>query len=264
MIFVTLNRFRWVACQLDELKKCTKRQKTLNYILESLPDTLEEIYDQILSRIPPADASDAVKLLLWLAFARHPLHIDYLAIIVEFDMDKKTFNPDAKLSSPVDVLKICSSLVTRIGDDTVQLAHASVQKYVLEKKRTIQPNIVIDPSIGNKFVGQCCLAYLLHSRESHPNGDFDMLSTSMCERYLQSLIRYAAKYWPKHILAANLDVTANEQVKELFVLTSFSFKNWVKVYNYELTSPHEARMSTRSLLQCAAVTVGTDSRPMHT
>ena len=224
---VTVNRFCWVACQLDELEKCTKRQKTLDYILESLPETLEETYDQILSRISPADASDAVKLLLWPAFARHPLHIDCLAIIVEFDMDKKAFNEDAELSSPTDVMKICSSLVTRMGDDTVQLAHASVQEYVLEKKRTIQLNIVIDPSIRNKFVGQCCLAYLLHSRESHPSHHFYALSALMRERYLQSLIRYCAKYWPMHILAANLDIANDEQTKELFVPTSFCFKNWV-------------------------------------
>ena len=197
---VTVNRFHWVACQLDELKKCTKRQKTLNYILESLPETLEETYDQILSRISPADASDAVKLLLWLAFAKHPLHNDNLAIIVEFDMDKKTFNNNAKLSSPLDVLKICSSLVTKMADGTVQLAHASVQKYVLEKKRTIQLNIVIDPSIGNRFVGECCFAYLLHAKESHPSPSFYSLDISRHERYVQSLIRYSAKYWPMHIL----------------------------------------------------------------
>ena len=97
MICVIVNRFCWVACQLDELKTCTKRQKTLDYILESLPETTEEIYDQILGRISPADASDAVKLLLWLVFAKDPLHIGYLAIIVEFDRDKRTFNKDAKV-----------------------------------------------------------------------------------------------------------------------------------------------------------------------
>ena len=59
----------------------------MEYILESLPKTLEETYDQILSRISPADASCAVKLLLWLSFAGQPLHMDYLAIIVEFDID---------------------------------------------------------------------------------------------------------------------------------------------------------------------------------
>jgi hypothetical protein len=149
-----VSRFHWVACQLDELEKCTKRRKTLDEILEHLPETLEGTYDQILSRISLADASDAVKLLLWLAFAKEPLHIDYLAIIVEFDLDKKVFNSDAKLTSSVDVLKICSSLVTRIGDNTVQLAHASVKQYVLEKKRTIQSKIVLDHSIGHAFIGQ--------------------------------------------------------------------------------------------------------------
>ena len=50
-----------MACQLDELKICTKRETTLQYILDHLPNTLEETYDQILSRTFPADA---VKLLL--------------------------------------------------------------------------------------------------------------------------------------------------------------------------------------------------------
>ncbi len=133
---IRMNRFHWVACQLNELSKCTRRKKTLIYVLDSLPETLEGTYDQILSRISHADASSAIKLLLWLAFSQQPLHIDDLAIIVEFDMDGNTIESDARLSSPVDILRICSSLVTRTGD-TVQLAHASVKQYVLEKKRTI-------------------------------------------------------------------------------------------------------------------------------
>src|SRR6266550_6955524 len=118
MICVIVHRFRWVACQLDELKKCTKRRKTLDYILESLPATLEGTYDQILSRVPPADASGAATLLLWLAFANQPLDIDYLGVIVEFDVDKKDFDLDGRLSSSEDVIKICSSLVTRTDDNT--------------------------------------------------------------------------------------------------------------------------------------------------
>ena len=156
-----MSRFRWVACQLDELEKCTKRRKTLDEILGHLPETLEATYDQILSRISPADVSDTVKLLLWLAFARQPLDIDHLAIIVEFNLDKKVFNSDAKLASPMDILKICSSLVTGIGDNTVKLAHASVKQYILKKKRIIQSKIALDPSIGDAFIGQCCLNYLL-------------------------------------------------------------------------------------------------------
>ena len=215
-----------MACQLDELEICSKRRKSLDDILEHLPETLEVMYDQILSRISLI-ASDAAKLLLWLAFAWEPLHIECLAIIVEFDLDKKMFNSDAKLSSSVDVLKICSSLVTQIGDNTVQLAHASVKQYVMEKKRTIQSKIVLDHSMGNAFIGQCCLNYLLHVRDSHQVHHVQPIY----DRYKESLIKYSAKYWSQHILAAGLDVDAIEQIKEIFEVTSFAFKNWVEVYN---------------------------------
>jgi hypothetical protein len=199
---------------------------------------LEATYDQILSRIPPADASDAVKLLLWLAFAHEPLHIDYLSIIVEFDIDEKAFNSDAKLSSSEDILNICSSLVTKMGDNTVQLAHASVQTYVQEKSRIIQPGIFMDPSIGNTFVGQASLMYLLHTRETHPSHQTYILEKPIRERYQQSLIRYSAKYWPRHMVATNEGAADIDKMKKIFVGNSFGFHNWVKVYNYDIHDCH--------------------------
>ena len=248
-----MSRFRWVACQLDELGKCTKRRKTLDEILGHLPETLEATYDQILSRISPADVSDTVKLLLWLAFARQPLDIDHLAIIVEFNLDKKVFNSDAKLASPMDILKICSSLVTGIGDNTVQLAHASVKQYILKKKRIIQSKIALDPSIGDAFIGQCCLNYLLQTREleSHRNPFGLPRVIYASEGYKQTLLMYSAKYWSQHMLAAGLDMCTIEQIKELFEVTNISFKNWVEVYNDGVLFLG-TRMNNKSPLQCAA------------
>ena len=256
-VTLTVNRFRWAACQLDELKKCTKRRKTLNYILESLPETLEGAYDQILSRIPPADASCAAKLLLWLAFSKQPLHIDYLAVVVEFDLEEKAFVPDARLSSPADVLKICSSLVTRMSDDTVQLAHASVKKYIQEKTRVMQSNTVMDPCTGDGFICQCCITYLLYSNETHPSEQFIFLEEPNRKRYQQSLVRYAAKHWAKHLLQANYDTLVVKQIKRLFIPTSFAFQNWVKVYNYDLlqfkSGSDTKCMWSKNLLQSAAL-----------
>ena len=225
------------------------RPKTLKSTLENLPVTLEATYDRILSSIPPADAPDAVKLLLWLAFAEHALHIDYLAITVEFDMVHKEFDSDARLSSPQDVLKICSSLVTRMTDNTVQLAHASVKTYVVEKPSIILPSIIMDPSIGHSFVGQCCLAYVLCSRESHSNGFFIEPDE---ENYGQSLFRYSARYWPKHILAANQEHAVMEQMKKLFDITSSAFHNWVMINNCQGFLSTDQWMNSLSLLQCAA------------
>ena len=232
-----MNRFRLVACQLEELKECAS-QRTLEYVLEGLPVTLEETYDQILSRIPPAHASDAVKLLLWLAFAEQPLEIDYLAVIVEFDMERKTFDPKAKLSAPTDILRICSSLVTKMGNNTVKLAHATVNKYIMEKRRTVQSNIVMDPSIGHAFVGQCCLAYILCSKQKIEKRD--------------TLLTYCAKYWPKHIIAADCEAVVIQQMKGLFVPTSSSFQHWVHTFNYNQKWGNIG-MQSGSPLQCAAL-----------
>ena len=253
----TKGRFRWVACQLDELKKCTKRKKTLQYTLDHLPDTLEETYDQVLSGIShPTDASDAAKLLLWLAYSEHPLHIDDISSILEFDVDleESSLNSDGKLSSSEDVLWICSSLVTRMDNNTVQLAHASVKQYVLDKPRIIKSGITIDPSHGHAYVGQCCLAYLLRTKESCPAPHKYKLSHQNKERYMHSLIRYSAKYWPKHILATGQDETHIQLTKQLFVQSSFPFQNWVKVYNYDVNyfGDGTTRMNESSLLQCAA------------
>jgi len=204
--------------------------------------TLEATYDQILSKIPSADAQDAVKLLLWLAFAKEPLQIDYLAIVVEYDIEKKTFDSDAKLSSPQEILKICSSLVTRMDNGTVQLAHASVKQYILEKKRGIQPNVVMDPSLGDRFIGQCCLTYLLESKASYTH--------TINEK---SLIAYSAIYWTQHILAAHQELAAIEQIKKLFKLTSFAFQNWVRMHNDACNyTAFAENMDDSSPLHCAA------------
>lgn len=193
----------------------------MKFTLDSLPITLEATYDQILSRIPPADAPDAVKLLLWLAFAKEPLHMDYLATVVEFDAERNTFDSDGKLSSPLDVLKICSSLVTRMGDSTIQLAHASVKQYILAKQRILQPNIIMDPSLGGSLIGQCCLTYILDSKEH------DCTAT----KHEWSFIKYSATHWPQHILEAHQELDVIEQIKKLFVLPSFAFQNWVRMHN---------------------------------
>ena len=123
---------------------------------------------------------------------------------------------------------------------------------MLEKKRTINSNIVINPSMGDSFVGQCCLTYLLHSTESHPMGHHILLKQPIKERYQQSLIRYASKYLSKHLSRTNLDAIVLWQLKDLFAPSSnLAFQNWVKVYNYD--GLHRITMKSESPLWCAAL-----------
>ena len=47
---IPIPRFRWVVCQLDELRKCARLSERRK-ALKALPKTLDETYEQILVNI---------------------------------------------------------------------------------------------------------------------------------------------------------------------------------------------------------------------
>jgi ankyrin repeat protein len=235
-----------VACHLEELKHCSKSLHILKDTLSRLPITLEATYDQILSRIKDVNALNAKKLLLWLAFAETPLLMKELAKVVEFDMESQRFNADLTLDHPVDVLKVCPSLVTEMKNGTVQLAHASIKEYILDKKRKIGPLMELDPNMGHFLVGHCSLAYMLYTEEVSPDFDADW-DDEIDQSYKKSLLKYSALFWPKHILACNEELAVMDKIKKLFEPGSLA--KWTNAYNYH-TSP---RMQYHSHLQIAAL-----------
>ena len=193
--------------------------------LNGLPTTLNSIYDQILTRIEEADAVNAMKLLLWLTFSERPIHVEDLAIILEFDVENQKFDEDAKLHYPDDVLKICSSLVTKMEDETVQFAHASIKEYFQSDKRKIGSSVEVDPCFGHYYIGQCGLAFILQRKQVIPE---DVAPAS--KRFENTLLRYAAHFWPKHILTCKKESAVMNQVIKLFESQSLTY--WVNAYNY--------------------------------
>ena len=119
----------------------------------------------------------------------------------------------------------------------------------MEKPRTIQSGIAINPVIGNSFIGHCCLAYLLlNSKQFHP---YDFFPPNY-ERNKHSLLVYSVVYWPKHILAVDQGESMIEQMKKHLVLNTFPFENWVNIYNYQHSYSEGKLMDSSSLLHCAA------------
>ena len=95
-----VSSFRWVSCQLDELKKC-KTFGTLKRALSSLPRTLGETYERMLSNIDDADAPIALRILRWLVFATRPLTLEEVAFAAMIDVDDEDpLNDDNRLRDP--------------------------------------------------------------------------------------------------------------------------------------------------------------------
>ena len=108
-------RFRWVALQLNELKGC--RTKTdLNKQLADLPQGLDKTYDRILLGIKKRDHSYVKTFLQWLSFAVRPLTLEELATTAAIDLSAENgpeYKSDNELQDNKDVLKICSSFITK-------------------------------------------------------------------------------------------------------------------------------------------------------
>src|SRR4051794_41045062 len=98
------------------LGECRTRAM-LRKALATLPPTLDKTYDRILSAISEADSQYAIPILQWLTFSARPLSINEIAEIVAIDVkDEPKFNREEVLEDPLDVLSICSSLVTITTD----------------------------------------------------------------------------------------------------------------------------------------------------
>jgi len=106
-------RFRWVALQLMELKKC-RTQKAIREQLNNLPEGLDETYDRILLGIDKRDCGYTKIFLLWLCFAVRPMTLKELAATVTVDLAAESgpqFECENGLEDMSDVLKMCSSFV---------------------------------------------------------------------------------------------------------------------------------------------------------
>ena len=105
------SRFRWIVCQLDALQKC-RTVKEIRTTLCQLPKTLDETYIRILDKIDENDSRRVHDVLQLIAFSRRPLTLGEIVEAIAFDTDKKCFSEDEKLVDPLDVLEICSSLIS--------------------------------------------------------------------------------------------------------------------------------------------------------
>jgi hypothetical protein len=113
IVIYSFFRFRWVALQLMELKKCPNRRSVMSQ-LDSLPKGLYETYDQILAKID--EQADHTKTFLrWLCFSIRPMTLAEMSetIVVDLDAaDGPRYTPDNCYWDARDVLVKCSGLIT--------------------------------------------------------------------------------------------------------------------------------------------------------
>ena len=233
-------RFRWVSCQLEELRPCITPGE-LKEVLGSLPTTLGETYERILDRIPEHRCKYVLHVLQWLAFSARPVTLRELAAALEFDIGNGSpVNDDDRVRDPRAVLNMCSSLVTiapgRVDKDDaqIQLSHLSVQNYLTSDQ--IQTGKVkrfgFSAKSAHTLIGRTCLFILL--RLDRPDGweSFAALNSP--------LALYAAKHWIQHVLSGEIASSGEVEhhMRALFQPQSAQFINWIRLYDIDLLPWH--------------------------
>src|SRR3954453_22735017 len=121
-------RFRWAVCQLAEVRKCLKPARIRDE-LKNLPKDLDATYSRILGNVPEMYYRELRTVLMLLSFSTRPMTIQEVAEATAVDLDEQSFTIENRFGDPLDLLEICSSLVS-ITAATSHLSYLdSVHRY---------------------------------------------------------------------------------------------------------------------------------------
>jgi len=138
-LFKLSSRFRWVFCQLENLRHCFP--SSVRRTLDTLPESLDETYERILREIKKPNRDHALRLLQCLVVATRPLRVEELTEVLAVDFDVEDGIPKLDTSwrwedQEQALLSSCSSLISIVhrngGDDEVDKVEYEVDEDVDE------------------------------------------------------------------------------------------------------------------------------------
>ena len=205
------------------LSQC-RRPRDIQNALRQLPATLDQTYERILESIDPKDDLEVFAILYWLTSSKRPLSLRELAEAAIIQPSDQSFDPEARLRDPSEILHICGSLVTyspssnAVDTDIVRFAHYTVQEFLLSG-RANRFSITI-ASCQNHIMGSCVLylQYLKSVQDPQP------------DQY--PLLQYAAQFWFEHKEAnEEMDPLVMSLIHELFSKDfSLHAQKWLGFY----------------------------------
>lgn len=121
--------FLWARLMLEDLENA-KTPQEIDHILAGIPYGIGAMYDLIFQHVFSLESLSrdrCRKILHWIVVARQPLLVDELL------PSHEAYNLDLERDSQLETIrKLCGSLITILGDQTVRLVHAYLRKYLLE------------------------------------------------------------------------------------------------------------------------------------
>lgn len=171
--------FRWVVWQLDSLQKCLKLD-ALRKAPNTLPKTLNDTYERILSNPEEEYEEYALKIFQWLCFSTSPVQINEMVEVLAMDLnDAFCFRSEQRLPDPRDILTICSTLmsVTPSVTEGTPMIVSGLDVFLIPNKRN-----------GTVESGSFFFLRVLDFRQSKEGFNASLLRNHLCTLLLRRLV----------------------------------------------------------------------------
>ncbi|KAJ4380356.1 hypothetical protein N0V86_004667 [Didymella sp. IMI 355093] len=204
--------------------------------LATLPQTLDETYDRILTAISKEDCEYAMRILQWLTFSARPLSVEEIAKVVAIDVARDlAFDRNEVLEDPLEALNICSSLVTIVTNEAeerprsaqriISLAHYSVQEYLVSDriKQGAAKQYSMQEVKCHNAITKGSLMYLTQFQQP--------MSTEVLEA--SALAMYAAEFWSSHFRNTEDKAEGSVLAMSLMSTDEPAYLNWIRLWDPE-------------------------------
>lgn len=179
---------------LDTLTTKITRRK-IKAALDSLPEGLNSVYDELMIRIRvqnPRDHADlAIRVLGWIFYAVRPLTVQELQYALAIEVGDRDLDGDGIPDSET-LVSVCAGMVTiNPESETITLVHFTAQEYFQHDGMHILEH-------AHQDISRTCLSYLLFD-----NFDLEIddgRETEIIQQILvkHALLSYSAQYWGDH------------------------------------------------------------------
>ncbi|KAJ1326901.1 ankyrin repeat domain-containing protein 50 [Microdochium nivale] len=179
------------------------KQSALTEAIETLPLTVDEAYDRILSK--SGDAQQVLKILQLIVAAKRPFDLREMALALAFDNSRyRTYSDiDDDASTPAQLqqeLRDLCGLFVVIDGGRLFLLHQTAREFLTQQARSHSKRLRWRHSINlnnaHAVLASLCMRFLFIMQFANTDLSKDAYAKKACHDFV--LLDYAANHWPEH------------------------------------------------------------------
>ena len=237
LLSTTHRTYLWLKLIVEVIRdEIGFTKNKLKQIIGTLPATVDQAYEAILSRVRDKDKKKVQKLLHIIVVAHRPLTLKEMNIALAIEDHHKCcgdldLEEDKRFGS--SVRDLCGLFVS-VVDQKVYLIHQTAKEFLVgtSKALTGQWKHSLDPVESNLTMARACIAYLSWTVFDNESISGDEPGFQVAMQY--GFLNYAACFWATHFRRAQNKAPRELLQSNLHICDTQSqrFWNWFRVYWY--------------------------------